>query len=84
MRLNSVHIGSLTVRLQPEYNVIVISNFQLSSLIGHPTENPCIGGSIPSLAINRIRELRPPMRWPFSFTYTFTYTFTIALTQGDK
>jgi hypothetical protein len=27
MRFISVHIGSLTIRLQPEYNVIVISNF---------------------------------------------------------
>lgn len=43
MRFISVHIGSLTVRLQPEYNVIVISNFQLDSVIGHPTENPFAG-----------------------------------------
>jgi hypothetical protein len=57
MRFISVHFSSLTVRLQPELNVIVISNFQLSSLKGHPTENPCVGGSIPSLATNRINNL---------------------------
>jgi hypothetical protein len=28
-----------------------ISNFQLDSAIDHRTENPCVGGSIPSLAI---------------------------------
>src|SRR6266498_4315364 len=44
-----------------------ISNFQLDSVIGHRTENPCVGGSIPSLAINKIKKLRPPMRWLFSF-----------------
>jgi len=56
-----------------------ISNFQLDSVIGHWTENPCVGGSIPSLAINRIKNLRPSHRWPFSFTYTFTYTFTTTM-----
>jgi len=52
-----------------------ISNFQLDSVIGHPSENPCVGGSIPSLAINRFKELRPPIEWPFSFTHAFTHAF---------
>jgi len=34
-----------------------ISNFQLDSVIGHRTENPYVGGSIPSLATNRINHL---------------------------
>jgi hypothetical protein len=55
--------------------VIDISNFQLDSVIGHPSENPCVGGSIPSLAINKIKKLRSPMRWPFSFTHAFTHAF---------
>jgi len=38
---------------------MVISNFQLGSVIDHPTENPCVGGSIPSLTTSRIKELRP-------------------------
>jgi hypothetical protein len=46
---------------------MVISNFQLGSDIARPSENPYVGGSIPSLAINGIIKLRPPMRWPFSF-----------------
>jgi len=34
-----------------------ISNFQLGSVIDRPSENRCVGGSIPSLAINRINHL---------------------------
>src|SRR5262245_24560504 len=52
---------------------------QVAQLVEQRTENPCVGGSIPSLAINRIKNLRPPHRWPFSFTYTFTYTFTTTM-----
>jgi hypothetical protein len=32
---------------------MVISNFQLDSVIGYPTENPCVSGSVPSLAKNQ-------------------------------
>jgi hypothetical protein len=60
MRFISVHFDSLTVRLQPEYNVMVISNFQFGSLFGHPTENPCVGGSIPSLATSKYNNLQVP------------------------
>jgi hypothetical protein len=63
------------LKSHPEVDVMDISNFQLDSVIGPPTENPCVGGSIPSLAINRIKKLRPPHRWPFSFTYAFTHAF---------
>jgi hypothetical protein len=35
-----------------------ISNFQLDSVIGPPTENPCVGGSIPSLATNLFNHLQ--------------------------
>jgi hypothetical protein len=66
MRFISVHICSLTVRLQPEYNVIVISNFQLSSLIGQPTENPCVGGSIPSLATFQYNHLQNSFSQPLA------------------
>src|SRR5215510_16145028 len=52
---------------------MIISDFQLDSVIGHPTENPCVGGSIPSLAINRIKQLRAAQSCPFSFTYLSAY-----------
>jgi len=42
-----------------------ISYFQLDSVIGHPTENPCVGGSIPSLATNRINKLQQAARPAF-------------------
>jgi hypothetical protein len=38
-------------------------------------ENPCVGGSIPFLAINRIKEFQPKMRWPVAFTEDFTPVF---------
>jgi hypothetical protein len=50
--------------------VIVISNFQLDSVIGHTTENPCVGGSIPSLAINKIKEVEAAAMLPFLFVPT--------------
>jgi len=47
-----------------------LSRFRLDpvgSVIDHTTENPCVGGSIPSLATKRFKSLRPPSRWPSPF-----------------
>jgi len=38
--------------------VIDTSDFQLGSAIDRPSENPCVGGSIPSLAINFFNHLQ--------------------------
>src|SRR5262249_18655046 len=46
---------------------------QVAQLVEQRTENPCVGGSIPSLAINRIKRLRGAQSFPFSFTYLSAY-----------
>ena len=43
---------------------MVIRNFQLGSVIDHPTENPCVVGSIPTLAINLFNRLQTSIFYP--------------------
>src|SRR5262245_22458225 len=62
--------------------MMVISNFQLGSVIDHPSENPCVGGSIPSLATNRIKKLRAAFALPFFFVNPTANLFRFSLCSG--
>jgi hypothetical protein len=48
---------------------------QVAQLVEQRTENPCVGGSIPSLATSRIKELRSPIGGRFSLTHAFSHAF---------
>ncbi len=66
---------------------------QVAQLVEQRTENPRVGGSIPSLATSRIKELRPPIGGRFhlltlSLTHSiakfFFACFPFSRARGDK
>src|SRR5262245_8172349 len=50
---------------------------QVAQLVEQRTENPCVGGSIPSLAINFFSKLQAALTLPFLFVPTLLSFFLL-------
>src|SRR5215211_845749 len=75
---NALPACRLTVQFRPPYTLPPVSRErvygQVAQLVEHATENRGVGGSTPSLAINRVNDLRASDRAPANVRRNFTAT----------